>query len=172
MKQTTDGSIAQLGEHLPYKQGVIGSSPIVSTKNGLVAQLVRALACHARGRGFEPHPGRHFLIKSASVAQLVEQGTENPRVVGSIPTGGTTFADLAHLVERRLAKAKVAGSSPVIRSNAKAPSRWLGAFALEKMLWVSSCLKVAATPQPCELARGEFGVRAHATLPLSLVPFV
>ena len=27
----------------------------------------------------------------ASVAQLVEQGTENPRVVGSIPTGGTTF---------------------------------------------------------------------------------
>ena len=28
-------------------------------KNGLVAQLVRALACHARGRGFEPHPSRH-----------------------------------------------------------------------------------------------------------------
>ena len=64
-----------------------------------------------------------FLQSSlASVAQLVEQGTENPRVVGSIPTGGTICrdksrsADLAHLVERRLAKAKVAGSSPVIRS--------------------------------------------------------
>ena len=27
----TNGSIAQLGEHLPYKQRVIGSSPIVST---------------------------------------------------------------------------------------------------------------------------------------------
>ena len=27
----TSGSIAQLGEHLPYKQRVIGSSPIVST---------------------------------------------------------------------------------------------------------------------------------------------
>ena len=27
----------------------------------------------------------------ASVAQLVEQWTENPRVVGSIPTGGTTM---------------------------------------------------------------------------------
>ena len=79
---------------------------------GPVVQLVRTLACHARGRGFEPHLGRHY----ASVAQLVEQGTENPRVVGSIPTGGTTYADLAHLVERRLAKAKVAGSSPVIRS--------------------------------------------------------
>ena len=59
----------------------------------------------------------------ASVAQLVEQRTENPRVVGSIPTGGTTFADLAHLVERRLAKAKVAGSSPVIRSRTGTHSR-------------------------------------------------
>ena len=47
---------------------------------------------------------------------MVEQGTENPRVVGSIPTGGTISADLAHLVERHLAKVEVAGSSPVIRS--------------------------------------------------------
>ena len=44
-------------------------------------------ACHAGGRGFEPHPDRQF----ASVAQLVEQGTENPRVGGSIPPGGTTL---------------------------------------------------------------------------------
>ena len=55
----------------------------------------------------------------ASVAQLVEQGTENPRVVGSIPTGGTNNADLAHLVERDLAKVEVAGSIPVIRSRKK-----------------------------------------------------
>ena len=26
-----NGSIAQLGEHLPYKQGVTGSSPVVPT---------------------------------------------------------------------------------------------------------------------------------------------
>ena len=26
------GRLAQLGEHLPYKQGVIGSSPITPTK--------------------------------------------------------------------------------------------------------------------------------------------
>ena len=81
---------------------------------GLVVQLVRTLACHARGRGFEPHPGRHPF---ASVAQSVEQRTENPRVVGSIPTGGTNgYADLAHLVERHLAKVEVASSSLVIRS--------------------------------------------------------
>ena len=60
-----------------------------------------------------------WLSKSyASVAQSVEQVTENPRVVGSIPTGGTTgYADLAHLVERHLAKVEVASSSLVIRSN-------------------------------------------------------
>ena len=54
---------------------------------GPVVQLVRTLACHARGRQFEPDPGRHY----ASVAQSVEQGTENPRVIGSIPIGGTSF---------------------------------------------------------------------------------
>ncbi len=53
------GSIAQLGEHLPYKQRVIGSSPIVPTMNGPVVQLVRTLACHARGQGFESPSGRH-----------------------------------------------------------------------------------------------------------------
>ena len=57
-----NGSIAQLGEHLPYKQGVTGSSPVVPTISGLVVQLVRTLACHARGRGFEPHPGRHLPL--------------------------------------------------------------------------------------------------------------
>ena len=42
------------------------------------------LACHARGREFESHPGRQ-----AQIAQLVEQRTENPRVRGSIPRLGT-----------------------------------------------------------------------------------
>ena len=73
----------------------------------MVAQLVRALACHARGRGFEPHPSRHLLI-----------------IFNLIP------ADLAHLVERHLAKVEVAGSSPVIRSIEKAPSKQ-GAFPMD-----------------------------------------
>ena len=54
------GSLAQLGEHLPYKQGVTGSNPVVPTMYGPVVQLVRTLACHARGRRFEPVPGRHL----------------------------------------------------------------------------------------------------------------
>ena len=55
-------------------------------------------------------------MANASVAQSVEQGTENPRVDGSIPSGSTKSADLAHPVERHLAKVKVASSSLVIRS--------------------------------------------------------
>ena len=56
------GGLAQLGEHLPYKQRVTGSSPVVPTIYGLVVQLVRTLACHARGRGFESHPGRQVVL--------------------------------------------------------------------------------------------------------------
>ena len=59
--------------------------------HGSVVQLVRTPACHAGGRGFEPHPSRQRKFY-------------------------TTYADLAHLVERDLAKVEVAGSSPVIRS--------------------------------------------------------
>ena len=63
-KGEQDGGVAQLGEHLPCKQGVMGSNPIISTKrcerserrarhecellttlnNGLIAQQVRARA--------------------------------------------------------------------------------------------------------------------------------
>ena len=63
------GSLAQLGEHLPYKQRVIGSSPIVPTINGPVVQLVRTLACHARGRGFESLSGRQFKSLCSSVGR-------------------------------------------------------------------------------------------------------
>ena len=36
-----DGSIAQLGEHLPYKQGVTGSSPVVPTKTERLTSVGR-----------------------------------------------------------------------------------------------------------------------------------
>ena len=61
--RVTFGGLAQLGEHLPYKQGVTGSIPVATTKtfNGSVAQLVRVPACHAGGRGFEPLLSRHIF---------------------------------------------------------------------------------------------------------------
>ena len=88
--------------------------PVNFHHRGPVVQSVRTLACHARGREFEPHPGRQF----ASVAQLVEQGTENPRVGGSIPPGGTNnqICGSGSVVERHLAKVNVASSNLVFRS--------------------------------------------------------
>ena len=89
-------------------------------KNGPVVQLVRTPACHARGRGFEPHPGRHFFkTTDAFVAQSVEQGTENPCVGGSIPPEGTNFCGSGSVVERHLAKVNVASSNLVFRSKHK-----------------------------------------------------
>ena len=114
---------------MPYKHGVTGSSPVVPTIYGSVVQSVSTPACHAGGRRFESVRSRHNAsVESfgspqyASVAQLVEQWTENPRVVGSIPTGGTMasgeviYAGVAHPVERHLAKVEVASSSLVTRS--------------------------------------------------------
>ena len=34
----------------------------VNSHHGPVVQLVRTLACHARGRQFEPDPGRHMPL--------------------------------------------------------------------------------------------------------------
>ena len=61
-ERKNSGSLAQLGEHLPYKQRVTGSSPVAPTFNGLVVQLVRTPPCHGGGREFESHPGRQVLL--------------------------------------------------------------------------------------------------------------
>ena len=89
-----DGSIAQL-VRAPALQagGHWFESSCSHHENGPVVQSVRTLACHARGRRFEPVPGRHTTKRKfcgfAQIAQLVEQWTENPRVAGSIPALGT-----------------------------------------------------------------------------------
>ena len=57
--------------------------------------------------------GASFQNKDAQTAQLVEQRTENPRVTGSIPVLGICAS--GSVVERLLAKEKVAGSTPVSR---------------------------------------------------------
>ena len=40
------GGLAQLGEHLPYKQRVSGSSPLTSTIFAGLAQLAEQLICN------------------------------------------------------------------------------------------------------------------------------
>ena len=43
---TCFGGLAQLGEHLPYKQRVSGSSPLTSTMFAVLAQLAEQLICN------------------------------------------------------------------------------------------------------------------------------
>ena len=71
------------------------------------------------GNSFDAHAARVSLSPSrrrkyAQIAQSVEQRTENPCVVGSIPTLGTSGSGSG--VEHRLAKARVASSNLVCRS--------------------------------------------------------
>ena len=71
------GRIAQLGEHLPYKQEVIGSSPITPTKFiyeysiqicAGIAQLVEQLICNQQVGGSSPSASS-ILGRSARVAK-------------------------------------------------------------------------------------------------------
>ena len=48
------GILAQLGEHLPYKQRVIGSSPIGPIQFADVAQLAEQLICNQQVIGSSP----------------------------------------------------------------------------------------------------------------------
>ena len=73
-----NGILAQLGEHLPYKQRVIGSSPIGSIFYGEVAQLARARGSYPRCREFESPP------RYADVAQSVERRLGKAEVTSSI----------------------------------------------------------------------------------------
>ena len=77
------GILAQLGEHLPYKQNVSGSIPLAPTISQLnTARWFSWLECRpvtAEVVGSSP-----IRVAIASVAQLVEQRTENPCVHSSI----------------------------------------------------------------------------------------
>ena len=65
----TCGILAQLGEHLPYKQRVIGSSPIgpIHSNNELniadVAQLAEQLICNQQVIGSSPIIGFNIRYK-------------------------------------------------------------------------------------------------------------
>ena len=94
--------VAQLAEQLICNQQVIGSSPIIGlisieiinfiSRDGAVWKLVGLITRRSQVQILPPQ----FFVRTlsmltdvhAQIAQLVEQRTENPRVVGSIPTLG------------------------------------------------------------------------------------
>ena len=70
------GILAQLGEHLPYKQRVIGSSPIGSI-DADVAQLAEQLICNQQVIGSSPIIG-FYTISYCIYGQIPEwpKGTD------------------------------------------------------------------------------------------------
>ena len=56
-----NADLAHLVERRLPKAKVAGSSPVIRSIYGPVVQLVRTLACHARGQGFESPSGRQTV---------------------------------------------------------------------------------------------------------------
>ena len=106
------------------------SSSLVSvTKYGSVVQLVRILACHASGHGFESRQSRLWhLPLTGQESRLRKQESDEqrsqvrllpafqPENVGSIPAG-VINASVAQLVERMPEEHGVAGSTPARGTN-------------------------------------------------------
>ena len=60
------GILAQLGEHLPYKQRVIGSSPIGPIDYGWIPEWPKGADCKSVGNAFEgsnPSPSIRILLR-------------------------------------------------------------------------------------------------------------
>ena len=87
--------LAQLVEHLTFNQGVEGSSP---------SWLTFIITCACGG-----------------MADAPDLGSGVSRRGGSSPFTRTTYCGRGSAVEHRLAKARVAGSIPVVRSIIFAP---------------------------------------------------
>ena len=127
------GIIAQLGEHLPYKQGVTGSSP-VGPIIADVAQLAEQLICNQQVIGSSPIVGFCLMYshngwvperpKGAdckSVSNAFEGSNPSPSIL-LLKTGKNqlnTIAGWSSLEARRAHNPKVVGSNPAPATHAQ-----------------------------------------------------
>ena len=89
----------------------------MSDLDGPIAQLVRAPACHAGGRRFEPVLGRHICLGS-SVGRAADWKSAC-RWFDSAPRhhlAGEALAGVAQLAEQLICNQQVVGSSPITGS--------------------------------------------------------
>ena len=117
------GVLAQLGEYLPYKQRVIGSSPIGPIESGRIPEWPKGTDCKSAANCFggsnPPPPIETVNGTHADVAQLAEQLICNQQVIGSSPIIGFLLskfyidAGWSSLEARRAHNPKVIGSNPI-----------------------------------------------------------
>ena len=68
---------------------------------GAIVQLVRTPACHAGGRGFNPHSSRHFrelgVMASTNDSKSYCRGSNPlvPAIIGASPSGKAADSDSA-----------------------------------------------------------------------------
>ena len=92
------GSIAQLGEHLPYKQRVIGSIPIVPTIHGGIPEWLKGADCKSVIYDFDGSNPSSSTTKITCLitcwhGSTVEQLICNQQVVGSIPIASSIMGE-------------------------------------------------------------------------------
>ena len=86
---------------------------------GPVVQLVRTPACHAGGREFEPHPGRHMPLQLSRQSKGLKIPVSAVRFHPKAPLHNSMNCEKCgsgSVVERHLAKVNVASSNLVFRS--------------------------------------------------------
>ena len=72
------GVLAQLGEHLPYKQRVIGSSPIGPIEYGWIPEWPKGADCKSVGDAFEgSNPSPSIQMRKESIVCRNQNGS-NP----------------------------------------------------------------------------------------------
>jgi hypothetical protein len=77
------------------------------------------MACHPAWGECDNPP----LFADGKIAQLVEQRTENPRVLGSIPSLATTFSDFREVRVDKDRQRRAAASSKTERLKQRIPTR-------------------------------------------------
>ena len=129
-----NGILAQLGEHLPYKQRVTGSSPVgpILFYNADVAQLAEQLICNQQVIGSIPIVGfmdgfpsgqrgqTVNLLRNASVVRIHLHPLKISVVISSLIVYNNNIINTAgwsSLEARRAHNPKVIGSNPVPATN-------------------------------------------------------